>query len=207
MKTADILQNPTIEYAVLHPQYTRVALKDRTLPRLSRHSLTKVTMVNTKRYNPSQYARQDASVFMEAPAGAKTYGFLMTDGSEYFVAKPADFITPYAEADAYWTEREAERARMDAIVQRRDAVVETILPAKRVAVQQSLAQTKVRLNQLVGGDAGFSESVYVSPVWVKDETVPEGERLTIDVSGDVRIKWSTLQRLLQTINELEEELG
>ena len=148
MLTKEILTAGNTEFAVLHPSWARsFNNKNRSnLNLIRRDHAPKVRLVNETRYAYSQRVETSATSpwFREAPKGDKQYAFLVTDGTEYWTAKPADFICLYSVADAHWTGQEETHARMQAIYERREATENKVVPAKQVALELAIETTKER---------------------------------------------------------------
>jgi hypothetical protein len=208
MKTADIQKLPTTtEFAVTRGRYRASDMNPR---RLGRTDAQKVTLVNFNKYNETSRLGGSATdpYFTIAPAGERTYGFLVTNGTDYWVAKPVSFLDTYAECDKVWSVAEAQRALQQSENLRRDEAEALVMPQHRLAVEVMEDTTKEAIKRLLGADVLQTSSIDARAYtnWVTDETSPTGDRLAPYISGHVRIQFDAFQRLLAHIEELEEEL-
>jgi len=208
MKTIDIQKLPLgTKFAVTRGRYKASDMNPRKISRSDAHA---VTLVNLNKYNETNRTSNSATdqYFTLAPAGERQYGFLVTNGTDYWVAKPVSFLDTYAEADVVWSERESYQAKARAESLRRDEAEALVMPQHRLAVQVMEDTTKQAIQRLLGADALQTSSVDARAYtnWVTDEASPTGDRLVPYISGTVRIQFDAFQRLLAHIEELEDEL-
>jgi len=200
MKAYDInhKDNAGIEWAVIS-RNGWASKEQKSSGRVDRRHCVKVTVVDTKKYNKTHHVQtvNSPAFFVEAPKGERSTGFLVTDGSAFWVVASSNFIDSWARMEGFWAIAEGQEAERQAQRERRagkEAKVTATLYADKEALTDSIRKST---ESLLGST--YSLKVYISPqiMWVDD--TPTGV-----LNGEVTLSVGDYQRLLEKLYEARE---
>ena len=200
MKAIDILHkdNAGIEWAVMS-RNGWASKEQKSAGKVDRKHCVKVTLVDTKKYNKTHHVQQvnSSSFFVEAPKGERSTGFLVTDGSVFWVCPSADFIDSWQRMEGFWAIAEKVEAERQAQCDRRagkEAKVTATLYADKAVLTDNVRKST---EAILGSTSSLK--IYISPqiMWVND--TPTGV-----LNGEVTLSVGDYQRLLEKLYEARE---
>jgi hypothetical protein len=213
MQASAILKKPlTTEWAIVH--YRSHVRKDQRTPQLfQRNWAAKVTLASTQYYRKSSLIRDTRSAFTPADTAERSKGFLVTNGTLFWVTPAVDFIAPWGELEPIWEEREAEAERKRIQREQEAAIAAKEQEKRRQRQSEAMAFGNQRatarrtgtldsIEALLGKDA-LARSYVVTHhdiSWNEDYS-----KMRVKIDGTVQLSLQDFERLVEKYNEALDE--
>ena len=203
MQSSAILkQRLTTDWAVVH--YRHHVPKVQRVPGILRRSQAmKARLVSTQYYYKTSVISTDRSMFKLAPTSERSKGFLVTDGTNFWIAPAVDFVCKWAEAEAPWlVEEEVARKAQEERDAKAKREQDAYTYAQRRAIERRTgAEDSIRA--LAGAD--FLESTRIS-IGASVSYDPERDRYAPVVDGSIQLPLRAFERIIEKYNELLDEV-
>lgn len=206
MQSKEIINGGTTSvWAVVHPHY-RSSKSNTSASTADQSSTSKVWLVNTDRYELTNTIAVLDTVFRTASADNRNYGYLVTNGTQFFVVKPARFIALYTALELRWAEEREWIAKREA-----QGVARAQLRAGKYEVaRENLTNLERSIEASVRRLCGTKalENYYSLYTTLRDDyiTNPDGsEDYRAVPSGYVRLDLEAFSTLLELALSAEDE--
>jgi hypothetical protein len=200
MKATDITHkdNAGLEWAVMSPNGWATK-EQKSKGNVDRKQCSKVALVDTAKYASTHHVQpiNSSAFFVLAPKGERASGFLVTNGSDFWVISSNEFIAPWKQMEPKWIAKEAIQAEEEAQKARRKDAEEN-LTATLIADKQALTAS---IRKATGGILGLHAQarIYLAVGITWQEDTPTGS-----ITGDVTLSVGDYQRLLEKLFEARE---
>jgi len=202
MKSADILKDPTIEWAVVNPSRS-APRSDRKANDVPREKTLRVKLYDTRYYHKASYIRPEYDPLYHslAPSTERSKGFLVKDSTSgnMYILSASEFLGAWDvcvdEWDAKALKKEleaAEASRRSAIRAEQDATIRATIPTIEANLKSSTAK-------ILGPDVRVTAYLSHEGVWDTDFT-----KYTPKIVGNVTLTVADYQRLLEKLYEARE---